>query len=86
MAHRATARFWAGYSDLSPETRSLADRCFSLLRDNPRHPSLHMKKIGVFWSARVGIRHRALAVEDGEDLTWVWIGTHEEYDRLIQRN
>jgi len=43
-----------------------------------------MKKIGAFWSARVGIRHRALAVEDGEHLTWVWIGTHEEYDRLIQ--
>jgi len=22
-------------------------------------------------------RHRALVVEDGEDVTWVWIGTHE---------
>jgi hypothetical protein len=48
MAHRATARFWAGYSGLSPEIRTLADKCFSLLEDNPRHPSLHMKKIGAF--------------------------------------
>jgi hypothetical protein len=23
-------------------------------------------------------------VEDGEDLLWVWIGTHAEYDRLVQ--
>lgn len=24
-----------------------------------------------------------LAVEDGSDLIWVWIGAHDEYDRLI---
>jgi hypothetical protein len=34
-----------------------------LLKENPRHPSLHLKKVGRFWSARVGSRYRALAVE-----------------------
>ena len=29
--------FWGGYSGLSPEIRTLADKCFSLLEDNPRH-------------------------------------------------
>jgi hypothetical protein len=24
-----------------------------------------------------------LAVQEGEDLVWFWIGGHDEYDRLI---
>ncbi len=40
--------------------------------------------MGKFWSVRAGINHRALAVEDGEDFIWVWIGTHREYERMIK--
>jgi hypothetical protein len=29
-----------------------ADRCFELLKAEPRHPLLYFKKIGKFWSAR----------------------------------
>ena len=51
----------------------------------PRHPSLHFKRIGRFWSARVGLRFRALAVEGvGDDLIWVWIGSHADYDQLLR--
>ncbi|MBI3741960.1 MAG: hypothetical protein HY257_09440, partial [Chloroflexi bacterium] len=49
-----------------------------------KHPSLYFKKVGKFWSARVGLDHRALAIEDGEDFIWVWIGAHDEYDRMIK--
>ena len=49
------------------------------------HPSLHFEKVGRFWSARVGQAHRALAVEDGGDFIWVWIGGHDEYYRIIRR-
>jgi hypothetical protein len=54
------------------------------LQSNPRHPSLQFKKVGNVWSARVGLAHRALAVEDGEDFLWVWIGSHEDYDRMLR--
>jgi hypothetical protein len=57
---------------------------FELLKTNPMHPSLHFKKVGKLWSVRVGINHRALAVEDGDDFIWVWIGTHSEYERMIK--
>jgi len=65
--------------------RLRADNAFALLRDNPDHPSLHFKKIGAFWSVRVDDAHRALAVVDDEDLIWVWIGSPDEYERLISR-
>jgi hypothetical protein len=44
---------------------------------------LHFKKIGRFWSARVGGHHRALAVEAADGLVWFWIGTHADYDKLL---
>lgn len=61
----------------------MADENFSLLKKNPRHPSLHFKNIGRFWSVRVGSRYRALGVSSDESIVWFWIGTHAEYDGLI---
>ena len=83
MNHRATSRFWQAYDGLSPQTRQLADEAYALMKRDSRHPSLHLKKVGRFWSARVGAHHRVLAVQDGADLVWFWIGRHDEYDRLI---
>lgn len=67
MRHRATPRFWTCYNALPTEVRQLADRNYALLRQDPRHPSLHFKKIGQFWSVRVGLHYRALAIESGSD-------------------
>ncbi|MFO0865571.1 MAG: hypothetical protein U0744_13130 [Gemmataceae bacterium] len=83
MNHRASPRFWACYHVLPEEVRQLADQCYAHLRQDSRHPSLHFKKVGPYWSVRVGLHYRALAVESGSDLAWFWIGTHAEYDRLI---
>jgi len=50
---------------------------------DPRHPSLHFKRIGNVWSIRVGIGHRALAIETADGFCWIWIGSHADYDDLI---
>ena len=81
--HRTTARFWSCFNKLPHQIQKTARKNYQLIKDNPKHPSLHFKKIGSFWSARVGIHYRALAVEYNKDFIWVWIGTHEEYDHLI---
>jgi mRNA-degrading endonuclease RelE of RelBE toxin-antitoxin system len=82
--HRATQRFWAELESLPESVQKLAKKNFELLKDNPQHPSLHFKKVGRFWSARVGLSYRALAVKVGSDFTWVWIGTHDEYDQMVK--
>jgi hypothetical protein len=56
-----------------------------MLRRDPRHPSLHFKKVSHFWSVRVGLGYRALAVAHESDFVWFWIGTHAEYDKLLRR-
>src|SRR6476469_3919759 len=77
MNRRASPRFWFSYRQLPEEIQRLADRAYETLRDNPRHSSLRLKRIGELWPVRVGAHFRALAVEDGSDLVWVWIGTHD---------
>lgn len=51
MNHFATSEFWYCYRCLPDEVRELADKNFALLRQDPHHPSLRLKKVGSFWSA-----------------------------------
>lgn len=83
MRHFASPGFWKAYRALPQTIRDLADRNFALLKADPRHPSLHFKRVGRYRSVRVGLRHRALAVEIDEGLLWFWIGSHADYDKLI---
>lgn len=83
MKHSASPRFWALYEALPREVRELAEKSFALLKSDSRHPSLHFKRIGKFWSARVGAHYRALGLEVEGGVYWIWIGTHADYDKLI---
>jgi hypothetical protein len=78
MRHFASPSFWAAYEKLPARVREQADRNYALLKENPQHPSLHFKKVGRFWSVRVGLRYRALAVDVEDGLVWFW-------DRLARR-
>lgn len=84
MSHHATPEFWFHYRRLPPVVRELADKNFGLLLNDPSQPSLRFKKAGGYWSARVGLRHRALARDRPEGVVWFWIGPHDEYDRLLK--
>ena len=84
MRHRASDKFWRAYDGLPAQIRRLADKNFALLKSDPAHPSLQLKKIGRFYSVRVGLRYRALAVESDDGLVWFWIGSHADYDALLR--
>lgn len=54
------------------------------MKEDPRHPSIRLKKVRTLWSAIIGFRYRALAVENEDGLLWFWFGTHAEYDGLLR--
>jgi mRNA-degrading endonuclease RelE of RelBE toxin-antitoxin system len=83
MKHFADPSFWDCYERVPCDIQELASKNFELLKDNPKHPSLHLKKVGQYWSVRVGRKYRALAIEDKENFIWFWIGTHSEYEEII---
>ncbi len=82
--HKATPRFWDCLGSLPLSAQKVAKKNYKLIKENPRHPSLHFIKVGEFWSVRASITPRALAVKDGKLYISVWIGTHEEYEYLIK--
>jgi len=82
LKHTTSARFWALYEALPKPVQSVADKNFELLKSDPRHPSLHFKRIGKVWSVRVGEHHRALAHDVPGGVQWFCIGSHAEYDRM----
>lgn len=84
MNHYTSPSFWAAYEALPKSVQELADQNYETLKANPRHPSLHLKKVGRYWTVRVGLHYRALSVEVDDGLLWFWIGSHAEYDRLIK--
>jgi len=83
--HTASARFWRCHDSLPSEVRALADKNFKLLKSNSSHPSLQFKLLGGgrLYSARVGLHYRALGLPRDDGVHWFWVGTHAEYDRLV---
>jgi hypothetical protein len=83
LRHYTSSDFWEAYGKLPAEIRELADKNFDLLKENPRHPSLQLKRIEELWSVRVGLHYRALGIDSTVGIQWIWIGSHAHYDKLI---
>ncbi len=83
MKSSTTTEFRSCFAVLPPDIRTRARRAFRLWPDNPRHPSLCFKKVGPVWAVRVGLGYRALALLRDDTFYWFWIGSHDDYERLI---
>lgn len=83
LKHFATPGFWVCYRALPEEAQRLADEKFALLKVDPGHRSLHLKRIGPVWSVRAGLHYRALGRPVTDGIDWFWIGHHAEYDHRI---
>ena len=81
--HRTTPDFWRHFAQLPQPVQRTARRNYQRLKDDPGYGSLRFKKVREYWAVRVGRSYRALALEYGNDFVWVWIGSHDEYDRII---
>lgn len=84
MRHFASPSFWELYDKLPPAIQEVADKNFELLKAGPKHPSLHLKKVGRYWSVRAGKKYRAVGVDVDQGILWFWIGIHSEYDKIIK--
>ena len=80
-------KYWDIYSRLPKKIQSLADKSFQILKQNPKHPSLHLKKINNVWSVRIGLYYRALGTDtpNNDGIIWFWIGNHNDYERLLNK-
>ena len=84
MTSKATPSFWKALAGLSAADQRSARVAFRQFAADPSHPSLRFKKLAGhenLWSARVTLSVRAVGIRDGETVIWVWIGSHNEFDK-----
>lgn len=87
MRSKINAEFHKLYKNLPPDIRIRARRAYALWRENPRHPSLHFKRVSdtdPIYSVRIDANYRAVGVMRKDAVIWFWIGTHAEYERLLR--
>jgi mRNA-degrading endonuclease RelE of RelBE toxin-antitoxin system len=60
MKHFIVDSFYKYYYNLPKYIQDLTDKNLKLLKENSKHPSLHFKKVGKYYSFRIGLNYRAL--------------------------
>ncbi len=86
MNSRTTRSFWRKFHALPTDVRDQVRNAYRLWRDDITHPSLHFKRVHAsepVYSVRVSRGYRALGLLEGDTVTWFWIGSHGDYERLI---
>ncbi len=87
MNSQTTIRFWKCYTALPDQTKKRAKETYSLFNSNPYHPSLHFKRVHShrpIFSVRISKDYRAIGVLQNDIMIWFWIGSHSDYDKLLQ--
>ncbi|HEX8357078.1 MAG TPA: hypothetical protein VF610_06700 [Segetibacter sp.] len=88
MKSVTTARFRNAFAALPKDVQEKARRCYNLWKQDNRHPGVHYKQVHTsdpIYSVRIGSSYRALGVKKEGTMVWFWIGSHEEYNKLISQ-
>jgi len=88
MTSHTTKEFWNLFDALPKDIQNQAVKAYDAWNTNPTHPSLHFKSIHStepLYSVRISRGYRALRLKEGNTITWFWIGSHSEYEKLISR-
>ena len=86
MNNRAVNKFWKYFERLPQAIQNQAEKNFELWKKNPRHPGLKFEQVHPvkpFYSIRVSQKYRALARKEGDTFFWFWVGTHNDYEKII---
>lgn len=88
MISHTTKEFWNLFDALPEGIQKQALKAYETWNNNPDYPGLHFKSIHStepLYSVRISRGYRALGLKKGNTITWFWIGSHSEYEKLISR-
>jgi hypothetical protein len=86
MKSKTTRQFWKLFDRLPKTVQLQAVIAYRRWRQDPYHPGMHFKQVGKkvpVYSVRIGKSWRVLGLLKGDTITWFWIGSHEEYNKLL---
>ena len=80
MRLQPTERFATDYDRLPQQLQRRTDRALGVLLENPRHPSLQVKRMKGFenrWDARVSLHYRLIFTMENDAYVLLRVGTHD---------
>lgn len=88
MKSRTTAQFRKLFADLPESVQEQTRKAYRLFKQDPNYPSLRFKKVHPklpIYSARINRDYRAIAQLEEDTAIWFWVGSHAEYDLLLDQ-
>ncbi len=88
MKSRTTAQFRILFAHLPEQIQDRTQKAYRLFKQNPSHPSLRFKKIHPnlpIYSARINRDYRVVGQLIEATVIWFWIGSHIDYEMLINK-
>lgn len=88
MKSRTTAQFRKLFADLPESIREQTRKAYRQFKQDPSYPSLRFKKVHPklpIYSARINRDYRVVGQLEDDTVIWFWIGSHAEYDLLLDQ-
>ena len=88
MKSRTTAQFRKMFATLPKQVQEQTRKAYRQFKEDPSYPSLRFKKVHPqlpIYSARINRNYRTVGQLDEDTVIWFWIGSHAEYEMLLEQ-
>ena len=88
MISHTTERFRKTFDQLPAKIQHQAKEVYKQFRQDPFYPSLRFKRVHStkpVYSVRINVEYRAVGIQNENEMIWFWIGSHENYTKLLSR-
>ena len=88
MISHTTERFRKLYENLPEQIRKQAMEAYIQFKSDSYYPSLHFKRVHSsrpIYSVRITKDYRAVGIQQNNEIIWFWIGSHSDYDKLLNQ-
>jgi plasmid maintenance system killer protein len=85
---RTDSGFRRDLARLPAQVKRQAAEAYRRFAADPNHPSLKFKKLPPYndvWSVRINAEYRAIGRWRGDVILWFFIGTHSDYERVLEK-
>ncbi|MCL1474912.1 type II toxin-antitoxin system RelE family toxin [Argonema antarcticum] len=88
MKSRTTTQFRKMFAELPEQVQEQTREAYRQFKQDPSYPSLRFKKVHPklpIYSARINRDYRVVGQLDEDTVIWFWVGSHAEYDMILEQ-
>lgn len=88
MISHTTHRFRQLFSRLPEEIQRRAKEAYEHFQRDPYYPGLRLKRVHSsrpILSVRITGNYRALGIQRENEMVWFWIGSHADYEKVLDK-